>query len=174
MRWRLDQRRLTSDEFRNVVGHFATGVTVITALAGGRPLGTTASAVTSLSLEPPMMLVCLDRESQTGQAIAAAGRFAVNILGEGQADLARRLATKAPDKFDGVETAPGGSGVPLLADALATLECRVVDRTTGGTHIVFFGEVEQGSARSGAPLAYYRGQFGRLQLGSSELDSAPS
>jgi 4-nitrophenol 2-monooxygenase / 4-nitrocatechol 4-monooxygenase, reductase component len=163
----VDQRRLTSDEFRNVIGHFATGVTVITAVADGRPLGTTASAVTSLSLEPPMMLVCLDRESQTGQAVAEVGRFAVNILGEGQADLARRFATKAPNKFDGVQTRPGENGAPLLSDALATLECRVVEQTTGGTHVVFFGEVESGSARGGAPLAYYRGQFGRLQLGTS-------
>ena len=170
----MDQRRLTSDEFRNVIGHFASGVTVITAVHDERPYGTTASAVTSLSLEPPMMLVCLDRESQTGGVIVEEGRFAVNILGEDQADLAVRFATKAPDKFDGVATTRGEYGDPLLADALATLECRVVEQTTGGTHIVFFGEVERGSARAGAPLAYYRGQFGRLQLAASELDSPPS
>ena len=170
----MDQRRLTSDEFRNVIGHFASGVTVITAVHDERPYGTTASAVTSLSLEPPMMLVCLDRESQTGGVIVEEGRFAVNILGEDQADLAVRFATKAPDKFDGVATTRGEYGEPLLADALATLECRVVEQTTGGTHVVFFGEVERGSARAGAPLAYYRGQFGRLQLAASELDSPPS
>jgi flavin reductase (DIM6/NTAB) family NADH-FMN oxidoreductase RutF len=170
----VDQRRLTSDEFRNVIGHFATGVTVITAMREGRPFGTTASAVTSLSLEPPMMLVCLDHESQTGRVIAEEGRFAVNILGEDQADLAVRFATKEPDKFDGVATTPGEYGQPLLTDALATLECRVVEQTAGGTHVVFFGEVERGSARAGAPLAYYRGQFGRLQLAASELDSPPS
>jgi 4-nitrophenol 2-monooxygenase / 4-nitrocatechol 4-monooxygenase, reductase component len=163
----VEQRRLTADEFRNVIGHFATGVTVITAVDEERPYGTTASAVTSLSLEPPMMLVCLDRESQTGRAITVAGRFAVNILGEDQADLALRFATKAPDKFDGVATTTGVFGEPLLADALATLECRVVEQTQGGTHVVFFGEVEAGSARDGAPLAYYRGQFGRLRLGAS-------
>ena len=170
----MDQRRLTSDEFRNVIGHFASGVTVITAVHDERGYGTTASAVTSLSLEPPMMLVCLDRESQTGGVIVEEGRFAVNILGEDQADLAVRFATKAPDKFDGVATTRGEYGDPLLADALATLECRVVEQTTGGTHVVFFGEVERGSARAGAPLAYYRGQFGRLQLAASELDSPPS
>ena len=167
-------RPLTPDEFREVIGHFATGVTVITTTDGDRPLGTTASAVTSLSLEPPMILVCMNKESATGLAMAAAGRFAVNILGEDQADLAVRFATKAPDKFDGVATTRGEYGEPLLADALATLECRVVEQTTGGTHVVFFGEVERGSARAGAPLAYYRGQFGRLQLAASELDSPPS
>src|SRR5438874_13810093 len=114
-----------------------------------------------------MMLVCLDRESNTGRAVASAGRFAVNIRGEDQADLAVRFATKAPDKFDDVAATVGSYGEPLLADALATLECRVVEQTTGGTHVVFFGEVETGSARPGAPLAYYRGQFGRLQLRTS-------
>jgi flavin reductase (DIM6/NTAB) family NADH-FMN oxidoreductase RutF len=149
-------------------------VTIVSALHQDRPFGTTASAVTSLSLEPPMLLVCLNKESETGRAMAAAGRFAVNILGEGQADLALRFATKGPDKFQGVPTTPGVDGEPLLADALATLECRVVEQTTGGTHVVFFGEVEHASAREGSPLAYYRGQFGRLQLtmpGGPGLDS---
>jgi flavin reductase (DIM6/NTAB) family NADH-FMN oxidoreductase RutF len=158
-------RRLTPDEFRNVIGHFATGVTVITTLHDGQPLGTTASAVTSLSLEPPMLLVALNQESATGQAVASTGHFAVNILGEGQEDIAVRFARKAPDKFDGVATDAGASGDPLLGDAIATLECRVVERTTGGTHVVFFGEVERASARSGAPLAYFRGRYGRLELG---------
>src|SRR5260221_150359 len=121
-----------------------------------------------------MLLVCLDSQSQTGRVIAEEGRFAVNILGEDQADLAVRFATKEPNKFDGVATTPGEYGQPLLADALATLECRVVEQTTGGTHVVFFGEVESGSSRGGAPLAYYRGQFGRLQLAAPELDSPPS
>lgn len=157
-------RRLSPDEFRDVIGHFATGVTVVTALHDGRPYGTTASAVTSLSLEPPMLLVCMNKESATGAAMDASGQFGVNILEEGQADLAVRFATKASDKFDGVPTTTGAWGEPLLAEALATLECRVVERTTGGTHVVFFGEVEHAAARSGAPLAYFRGRFGRLEL----------
>jgi flavin reductase (DIM6/NTAB) family NADH-FMN oxidoreductase RutF len=157
-------RRLTPDEFRDVIGSFATGVTVITTVHDGKAYGTTASAVTSLSLEPPMILVCMNKESSTGRAMAEAGRFAVNILGEGQADLAIRFARKAPDKFDGVATTPGDAGEPLLAEALGTLECRVVDQTTGGTHVVFFGEVDRASAREGAPLAYFRGRYGRLQL----------
>ena len=161
-------RRLTPDEFREVIGHFATGVTVITTTEDGRPLGTTASAVTSLSLEPPMILVCLNKESATGRAMAASGRFAVNILGEHQSDLAVRFAAKGGDKFDGVATTSGEWNEPLLSEALATLECTVVERTTGGTHVVFFGQVETASARPGAPLAYYRGQFGRLQL--ADLD----
>jgi len=162
-------RRLTPDEFREVISHFATGVTIVTAVHEGRSYGTTASAVTSLSLEPPMMLACMSKESATGRAMAAAGHFAVNILGENQAGLAERFARKGDEKFEGVAIVEGQWGEPLIEDALATLECRVVEQTVGGTHVVFFGEVESGSARAGAPLAYYRGQFGRLQL-VTELD----
>src|SRR5207249_3821850 len=106
-----------------------------------QPFGTTASAVSSLSLDPPMLLVCLNKTSSTGQAIAAARHFAVNILGEGQADAAMRFAGKG-DKFAGLKIVRGAAGEPLLADALANLECRVVEAVTGGTHTVFLAEVE--------------------------------
>ena len=166
----VDARRasLTADEFRDVVGHFASGVTVVTAIVEGTPYGTTASAVTSLSAEPPMMLVCMNRTSQTGQAIQRAGHFAINILAEDQPDAARHFAGKGADKFAGVETTAGLWGQPVLRDALATLECRVVEQTHGGTHVVFFGEVDAASARPGAPLAYFRGRFGKLELAFDE------
>jgi len=160
-------RRLAPDEFRDVIGHFASGVTVVTALQEGRPFGTTASAVSSLSLEPPMLLICMNKDSETGRAIAAARRFALNILGEDQADTAVRFAAKGGDKFGGVPVSAGQWGEPLLAEALATLECRVVEETTGGTHFVFIAEVDRGCARTGTPLAYWRGQFGRLELAQS-------
>jgi flavin reductase (DIM6/NTAB) family NADH-FMN oxidoreductase RutF len=174
-------RRLTPDEFREVIGHFASGVTVITALHEGSPYGTTASAVTSLSLEPPMVLVCMSKESETGRAMGAARRFAVNILSHHQADAAVRFAGKGSNKFEGVEVTPGKWGEPLLAEALATLECRVVEEVMGGTHSVFMAEVDRASARGGAPLAYFRGQFGRLELAEEsgsppprpDLDTAP-
>jgi flavin reductase (DIM6/NTAB) family NADH-FMN oxidoreductase RutF/DNA-binding FadR family transcriptional regulator len=160
-----DLRSMTPTEFRNIVGHFATGVTVITALHDGQPFGTTASAFTSLSLEPPMVLVCLNKTSSTETAVAASRRFAVNILGEDQADEAMRFATKTGDeKFKGVAVVDGQWGEPLLGEALAILECRVVEQVTGGTHSVFLAEVDRASARTGTPLAYFRGQFGRLQL----------
>jgi 4-nitrophenol 2-monooxygenase / 4-nitrocatechol 4-monooxygenase, reductase component len=161
-------RRLAPDEFRDVIGHFASGVTVITALHDGAPYGTTASAVTSLSLEPPMLLVCLNKQSSTGRAISQERRFAVNILAEDQPDAAMRFATKAAGKFSGVDVVEGEWGEPLLADALATLECRVAEATTGGTHWVFLAEVDRASARAGSPLAYFRGQFGRLELEQDE------
>src|SRR5262249_51456535 len=156
-----DSRRLTSEEFREVIGHFASGVTVVTVSVDGRPYGTTASAVTSLALEPPMLLVCMNRESETGRAMASAGSFAVNILGE----LATRFARKGGDKFAGVELADGDQGHPLLATAIAQLECRVTEQVAAATHVIFIAEVETGVARSGAaPLAYFRGRFGRLEL----------
>ncbi len=155
-------RSLPSDRFRDVIGHFASGVTVITALHDGRELGTTASAVTSLSLEPPMVLICLNRTSETGRAISATAHFAINILSDSQPDAARRFAGKGDDKFAGIATTPGAYGEPLIDDALATLECRVVEDTTGGTHWVFLAEVDHASARPGAPLAYFRGEFHTL------------
>ena len=156
-------RSLPIERFREVIGHFASGVTIITALRDGRVYGTTASAVTSLSLEPPMVLICMNKISETGGAISAIGRFAINILGEEHAELAVRFASKGDDKFAGVAATPGAYGEPLLDEALATLECRVVEDTTGGTHWVFLAEVDHASARPGTPLAYFRGEFGRFQ-----------
>src|SRR4029079_18526366 len=128
----MEARSLTSDEFRDVISHFASGVTVITALHDGRSYGTTASAVTSLSLEPPMLLICMNKQSETGRAVALSKRFGVNILGADQADLAERFAQKGGDKFAGVAVTPGKWGEPLFDDALATLECRGDDETIGG------------------------------------------
>jgi flavin reductase (DIM6/NTAB) family NADH-FMN oxidoreductase RutF/DNA-binding GntR family transcriptional regulator len=165
----IERRRLSPNEFREVIGHFASGVTVITAMHAGTPYGTTASAVSSLSLEPPMLLVCMNKQSSTGRAIVECGRFAVNILSEGQADAAVRFATKRPDKFRGLPVTRGVGGTPLLEDALATLECRVTEEVTGGTHSVFLAEVDGATARTGAPLAYFRGQFGRLELAQDDI-----
>src|SRR5690349_2027201 len=166
----MEARSLSSDEFREVISHFASGVTVITALHDGRPYGTTASAVTSLSLEPPMLLVCMNKRSETGRAVAQSKHFGVNILGADQVDLAERFAQKGGDKFAGVPVAPGKWGEPLFEEALATLECHVAEETTGGTHYVFLAEVESGAARGGAPLAYFRGEFGRLELTRGQLE----
>lgn len=157
-----------------MMGHFASGVTVITALHDGRRYGTTASAVTSLSLEPPMLLVCMNKRSETGRAVAASGCFGVNILGANQADLAQRFAQKGGDKFAGVPVTDGKWGEPLFDEALATLECRVAEETTGGTHSVFLAEVESGSVRGGAPLAYFRGEFGRLELTREQFEHRAS
>jgi flavin reductase (DIM6/NTAB) family NADH-FMN oxidoreductase RutF len=162
------RERLTGDEFREVIGHFASGVTIITTSHRGAPFGTTASAVSSLSLEPPMLLICMNQNSSTGQAVAASKHFTVNILAEDQPDLAVHFASRGGDKFATVAYTTGRRGDPLINDALATLECRVTESPTGGTHTVFLAEVDRVSARRGSPLAYFRGQFGRLQLNGEE------
>jgi 4-nitrophenol 2-monooxygenase / 4-nitrocatechol 4-monooxygenase, reductase component len=166
----MEPRSLTPEEFREVISHFASGVTVVTALHDGRPFGTTASAVTSLSLEPPMLLICMNKQSETGRAVAAAGHFAVNILGADQVELAQRFARKGGDKFADVPVSDGKWGEPIFDEALATLECRVAEQTAVATHYVFMAEVLSGAARAGTPLAYFRGQFGRLELTTDQLN----
>src|SRR3954454_12655384 len=110
----MEARSLTSDEFREVISHVASGVTGGTAVHDGGPYGTTASAVTSLSLEPPMLLICMNKQSETGRAVAQSGHFGVNILGANQADLAERFARKGGEKFAGVPVHPGKWGEPLF------------------------------------------------------------
>lgn len=154
--------------FRDVIGRFASGVTVISTRNGDLDLGTTASAVSSLSMDPPMLLICMNRTSETGQAIAESGRFAVNILGEDQADVATRFAMKGADKFTGIDIERGLSELPLIARALGHLECRVAETATGGTHTVFLSHVERATASEGSPLTYYRGRFGRFEDAAQE------
>lgn len=160
----MDRDGTVVDElvFREVVGHFTTGVAVVTTRRGPDRFGVTASAVSSLSLEPPMLLVCLHRRLATCDAITATGAFAVNILAEGQSHLARQFATRHPDKFRGVQVTDGDLRVPMLADALAHLECQVRERVDAATHAVFLGEVLTARAVGGSPLTYFRGAFGRF------------
>ena len=150
--------------FRRVIGNFMSGVVVITTRWGDVEYGMTVSAISSLSLEPPRLLVCLNVNSATQEAVRGAGRFGVNVLAEHQGDVADRFARSGPDKFAGVAVRQGRAGVPLLADALATVECRVTDAVTAGTHRVFLAEVIHAEAGQGSPLAYFRGRFGRFEL----------
>jgi len=151
--------------FRGVIGSFMSGVVVITTVSDGQRHGATVSAVSSLSLDPPMLLVCLHANSATQDAVSRSGRFAVNILAEGQGDIAERFArSSSTDKFDGVAVSVGQSGVPVLGGALAVVECRVAEAVTGGTHRVFLGQVLHAEATEGSPLAYFRGKFGKLEL----------
>jgi 4-nitrophenol 2-monooxygenase / 4-nitrocatechol 4-monooxygenase, reductase component len=153
------------ETFRHVIGHFASGVTVLTARGRDEDFGATASAVSSLSLEPPMLLVCLDQRSSTQEAIHASGRFAVNILDENQGVVAERFASRrGTDKFADLAVERGHEGVPLLADALASCECRVSESVVAGTHRVFLSVVTRAVAREGSPLTYFRGEFGRFEV----------
>jgi len=156
------------ETFRHVIGHFASGVTVLTARDtardGGDDFGATASAVSSLSLEPPMLLVCLNTRSSTQQAIHSSRAFGVNILDEDQGIVAERFASPHGRKFEGLNVERGEGGVPLLADSLAYCECRVREDVLAGTHRVFLADVTRAVAREGSPLTYFRGKFGRFEV----------
>lgn len=151
------------DEFRRLLGHFATGVTIVTTSdADARPTGLTVSAFASLSLDPPLVLVCVAHKAQSYPALRERGRFAVNMLSADQLELSRRFATTRLDKFDGVAYRPSPSGLPLLHGALAWIECVTVAAHDEGDHTVFVGRVEHGDAGAGEPLLYYRGTYKRL------------
>jgi flavin reductase (DIM6/NTAB) family NADH-FMN oxidoreductase RutF len=149
--------------FRRVVGHLASGVTVISCAVDGKPHGMTASSVTSLSADPPMMLACVNRSAPTSVAIRAAGGFVVNVLRAGQEHMAQQFARPSDDKFAGVATTYGALSMPVLREALAYLECEVREQVDAGTHTILLGRVVNASASDGEPLAYFRGGFGRLQ-----------
>ena len=153
-----------SGTFRHVVGHLASGVTVVTTTNSDGNFGMTASSVTSLSAQPPMMLACLNQSAPTSKAVSSAGKFAVNILGQGHEHLATQFAVPSEDKFKDVGLMDSVLGVPLLGEALAHLECEVVEEMTGGTHTIFLGRVLRATAREGAPLTYFRGGFGRFEF----------
>jgi flavin reductase (DIM6/NTAB) family NADH-FMN oxidoreductase RutF len=151
------------DDFRRVLGHFATGVTIITTTDGeGRATGLTVSAFCSVSLDPPQILVCIDHKSQSYPALRDGSRFAVNILGSEHESVSRRFATTRLDKFDGVAFTLGALGVPLIDGALAQLECRTVSRHVEGDHTILVGRVEEARNGGGEPLLYFRGKYGRL------------
>jgi flavin reductase (DIM6/NTAB) family NADH-FMN oxidoreductase RutF/DNA-binding GntR family transcriptional regulator len=153
-----------SAAFRHVVGHLASGVTVITTTSPEGDFGMTASSVTSLSADPPMMLACLNQGAPTGRAVSMAGTFCINVLGQEHAHLATQFAIPSDDKFKGVNTSTGVTGVPVLDDALAHIECEVVEEVSGGTHSIFIGRVVRAVAHEGAPLTYFRGGFGRFEF----------
>jgi flavin reductase (DIM6/NTAB) family NADH-FMN oxidoreductase RutF len=151
--------------FRAVMGHFATGVTVVTVTGPEGARGLTANAVCSLSLDPVLVLVCFDNGARTLPAIRAAGRFGVNVLHADQEGLARRFASKVPeeDKFDGVAHA-FHAGIPILADAVAWVGCELRELLPGGDHTIGIGSVlaAETGARVEEPLLFYRGRYGSL------------
>jgi flavin reductase (DIM6/NTAB) family NADH-FMN oxidoreductase RutF len=155
---RLDER-----VFRNALGRFACGVTVVTTQLQSRDFGSTVSAFTSVSLEPPLVLCCLNRASETGRVLLERNRFAVCLLASGQAALARRFAAPLADRFAGVSLSRTAHGLPIIAGCLAHLECRVAECVQAGDHVVVFGAVEGIHAAEGAPLVVYRGSYGSFQ-----------
>jgi flavin reductase (DIM6/NTAB) family NADH-FMN oxidoreductase RutF len=150
--------------FREVLGHFATGVTVVTALEDGAPVGFTCQAFTSLSIEPPLVALAPAKSSTSWPRIARAGAFCVNILAEDQEAICRDFAVSGGDKFTGVGWRPGAAGAPILDGALAWVECEFVRAHDAGDHELVIGRVRDLGVVAGRPLVYFRGGFGRFEL----------
>ena len=149
--------------FRQLLGRFATGVTILTVRGpGGRPAGMTASSLASVSLQPPLVSVCLDHAAELHDLIVAAPELVVNVLESRQEELARRFADKHEDRFDGVGYHVGPDGQILLDGALAHLECQQFAQYPGGDHTIVVGRVIGGDAHEGHPLTYYRGGYAAL------------
>ena len=155
---------ISPDDFRHVLAHFASGVTIVTTCDGeGRPTGLTASAFCSVSLDPPLVLICVDHKSQSFPHLKERGCFGINVLHQEHETLSRRFASSRLDKFDGVAFTLGPLGVPRLDDALAYLECRTVSAHVEGDHTIFVGRVESVATGEGEPLLYFRGRYHRLR-----------
>jgi flavin reductase (DIM6/NTAB) family NADH-FMN oxidoreductase RutF len=149
--------------FRQVLGHFASGVTVITTEYDGQLYGMTVSSFASVSLTPPLVLFCVDKQIVTHDALIGAGHFVINILEKSQEHLSRRFANRDIDKFQGVAYRVGHLGLPVLDRALAAIECRLSTTYPGGDHTILVGEVLDTQIREGAPLLYYRGGYHELK-----------
>ena len=155
---------LDQDEFRSVLGRFATGVTVVTvADKQGRDYGMTVTAFSSLSLEPPLVLVCIDHDASILPALTSASHFVVNVLAAHQEAIARRFSVPdAEQRFEGLGFTRGQTGPAVLEDVLASIECRVVQSVVSGDHTIFMGEAEAANVRQDTPLLYYRGGYSQL------------
>ena len=152
------------DTFRSVLGRFASGITVVTIRdERGKDHGMTVSAFSSISLDPPLVMVCIGHDATMYPVLGDIAWFGINILGHNQEPVSRRFAGKDIERFDGIGFERGESGVVLLDDVLAWLECRVVTRHEAGDHTLIIGEVEAAAARDGRPLLYYRGGYAQLE-----------
>ncbi|HET7023943.1 MAG TPA: flavin reductase family protein [Gemmatimonadales bacterium] len=153
-------------DFRRLLGHFATGVTVLTTRApGGGPAGMTVNSLASVSLLPPLLSVSIDRTADVHDVLVHASRFVVNILDAGQEGLSRRFAQSESDRFAGVGWHPSTDGEPVLDGALAHIECEHFAVHPGGDHTILVGRVTGGATRGGSPLLYYRGGYTGLGPG---------
>jgi flavin reductase (DIM6/NTAB) family NADH-FMN oxidoreductase RutF len=150
-------------QFKLAMSHFASGVTIVTTEHEGKPYGLTVASFASLSLHPPLVLVCIEKSVKSHDAVAASKKFGVSILGSEQTDVSNRFASKkVDDKFAGAATRRGELGIPLIEGALCTIECRVREQLPGGDHSIFIGEVVDIRAREGAPLVYFRSGYHQI------------
>ena len=152
------------DDFRRTLAQLASGVTAVTTRdAAGRPLGLTVTSFCSVSLDPPLVLVCVDERSETHAGFRESGTFGVSVLAEDQEDVSRRFAWGGSAKFENAELIEGAGGVPLVAGALAHVSCQVVAAHPAGDHTIYVGEVVALTSRPGRPLLYHRGRYRRLE-----------
>ena len=159
----MSQVEIDPSQFRQLLGRFATGVTVLTLVTPeGRPLGMTANSLASVSLSPPLISVCVDREAELHDVIVRAPEFVVNVLASPQEALARRFSDKHEDRFDGIGYRLSPDGLILLDGALAHLVCERFAEYPGGDHTIILGRVVGGATSDGRPLLYYRGGYAAL------------
>jgi flavin reductase (DIM6/NTAB) family NADH-FMN oxidoreductase RutF len=160
---------VSESEFRHALGQFATGVTVVTTRDGaGRPLGLTVNAFCSVSLTPPLVLVCIDRRSEANAGLLESGLFNVSVLSEDQAEISRRFAARGAVKFEGLALPSGTNGVTVIDAAVAVIECRVAATHAAGDHTIYVGEVTHLDARGGRPLLYHQSTYQRIDPRSGE------
>jgi flavin reductase (DIM6/NTAB) family NADH-FMN oxidoreductase RutF len=151
---------IDKNELRRIMGHFATGVTVITTISSeGAPYGLTANAFMSVSLEPPLLLISVDRKAESYPFFEQSKVFTINILRDDQEGLSRRFAVSGGNKFEGVAYHRGANNVPILEDTLAHIECRLNVAYDGGDHTLYLGEILEAETREGKPLLFYRGGY---------------
>jgi flavin reductase (DIM6/NTAB) family NADH-FMN oxidoreductase RutF len=158
-----DSSAIDPRDFRSALGTYATGVTIITAVAAdGKPYGLTCNSFASVSLNPPLVLWSLGMFSQGLSVFQNASHFAVNVLGASQQALASKFAKSSDDKFTGVEWAPGLGNAPVLADSVACFQCRAANRYYGGDHVIFLGAVEAYTYNWNELLLFAHGGYGRF------------
>jgi flavin reductase (DIM6/NTAB) family NADH-FMN oxidoreductase RutF len=158
-----DHSPIDPRDFRNALGSFATGVTVITAVGpDGKPVGLTCNSFASVSLNPPLVLWSLVIYSPNMSVFQNASHFTVNVLGASQQALSTQFATPSDDKFAGVDWQPGLGGAPVLAGCVASFQCRAADRYYGGDHVIFLGAVEAYAYNRDEPLLFAQGGYGRF------------
>jgi flavin reductase (DIM6/NTAB) family NADH-FMN oxidoreductase RutF len=148
--------------FKQAMSFFASGVTIVTTEHEGKPYGMTVASFASLSLHPPLVVVCIEKNVKSHDAIAASGRFGVSILDQAQAEVSGRFASKVDNKFEGIDVRRGELDVPLIEGALCAIECRVQEQFPGGDHTIFVGEVVDAQTTDGTPLVYYRSGYRAL------------
>ena len=155
---------VNQDEFRAVLGRFPSGVTVVTTIStDGSDQGMTVSAFCSVSLDPPLVLICIERSASAHEALSTAKGFVVNVLAAKQEQIARRFAIIDVDRFEGIGFTRSANGYAILDDVLAVIECNRVSMYDGGDHSIIIGEVEATRAEPGTPLLYYRGGYAQLE-----------